>query len=88
MKNLINLDCENELEEFYQKYAGFKGTHLAGLLGIKGKGAANKANSLLEYAIKKRAAIVYRKEGRIDKARQMENWCDSIYGQMSDDIKW
>lgn len=84
----FNLDCPNDLQDFWDNYYGLKGSYLANKIGLKGKGAANKANRLSEYAANKKHAIEARLKGDVEKARRYEIICDGLYNIMSDDIKW
>lgn len=84
----FNLDCPNDLQDFWDNYYGSKSSDVAKKIGLKGKGAAGKANTLSNYAANKKYAIEARLKGDIERARRYEVACDTIYNSMSDDIKW
>lgn len=80
----INLDDENEVEQFIESYGTNRGRLLANRLGFTGTGSTKLANALSNYAWNKHTAISCRKAGKIGEAIMYENICDSIY---RDDIQ-
>lgn len=83
----LNLDDENEVATFISEFGTTKGLRLAKMLGICGKGAKSKANSLSNYAWNKHTAIQLRKAGKIENAQTYETICNIIYSKMDADIK-
>ena len=77
----INLDDENEVEKFIQKYNTQSGQIIANQLNLKGKGSALLAKALSNYAWNKKTAISCRIKGEIPKALEYEKICDNIYTQ-------
>lgn len=85
---IFNLDCPNEVEEFWQTYQLVNGRRLANLLGWKGKESTNNAYLYHGYAANKITAISCRKAGNIATALSYEGICERIYNRMPDNIKW
>lgn len=75
----VNLDDEQELEEFLETYEPQRGRQLANSLEFKGKSSVEAANGLMNYAHNKRAAMLCRKTGNIQGALGYEQICDRIY---------
>ncbi len=75
----INLDDEDEAQEFFNKYCHSTSHAIARDLGFEGKGAAEAAQNLFEYANGKLIAMRDRREGRISLALVSEEILDSIY---------
>lgn len=75
----VNLDDEQELEEFLESYEPSRGRQLANLLGFKGNRSVEAANGLMNYAQNKRAARLCRSAGTIESALGYERICDRIY---------
>jgi Ran GTPase-activating protein (RanGAP) involved in mRNA processing and transport len=78
----INLDDENEVENFINAHGTIKGRMLANRLGLKGVGSANLATALSNYAWNKKAAMAARiKPLAMQTAMDYENICDNIYSK-------
>ena len=88
MNSIINLDDENEVAEFIEKYKTTKGRRLANLLGLRGKGCVKVANNISCYAWNKFTAIGLRELGKIEKAQMYEGICDRIYKGLPSEVKW
>lgn len=75
----VNLDDEQEAQDFVNQYGTTKGRSLANLLGFAGVNSQFAANALSGYAWNKVAATKCRREGKIAIALQYEAICDRIY---------
>ena len=75
----INLDDQQEAEEFIELYRTSKGRLLANRLGLTGVGSSKLATALSNYAWNKVTAINCRTKGFIDSASAYESICDRIY---------
>jgi len=84
----LNLDDENEVEDFLATYGTLKGRALANRLEITGAGCVRRANNLSGYAWNKHTAIACRKRGEIEDALRYEAICERIYGRMDRRDQW
>ena len=75
----VNLDDQQELEQFLSSHEPARGRLLANMLRFKGRSAVRAANGLMNYAQNKRAANLLRSSGKIQKAKDYEDICDRIY---------
>ncbi len=75
----VNLDDQQELEQFLKLAEPARGRLLANMLRFKGRFAVRAANGLMNYAQNKRAANLLRSYGEIAKAKAYEDICDTIY---------
>ena len=87
MNKAFNLDDPTEVSDFIKTFGTLKGIALAHRLGISGKGAKVRANSLSNYAWNKHTAIDLRLQGKIETARTYEAICDRIYAEMHPSVK-
>jgi hypothetical protein len=75
----LNLDDEQEVEEFINNHGTRKGRLLANRLGLRGKGSTKLATALSNYVWNKHTAMALRRDGMIGTALEYEAICDSIY---------
>lgn len=89
MSNVPNLDAMtgDELAAFLTEYGSCSRTHAAKLVG-KRKGYTSVANSVVNYAANKNAAIYCRLRGDIVQAMNYETICERLYQALPADIRW
>ncbi len=75
----FNLDDEEDLVKFLDRFEPARGRLLANHLRFKGKNSARAANGLMNYAQNKRAARTCRDNDNIPEALHYEHICDLIY---------
>jgi hypothetical protein len=84
----LNLDDENQVKNWIEKFGTLRGRRLANQLGLKGKGAVKTANALSNYAWNKHTAIDNRKRGMIITAQNYEKICQAIYIELPSKYRW
>jgi len=75
----VNLDDEQELDEFWSAYGKLGPRALANRLGFRGPNSLKAAVALHRYAYRKRKAILLRRKGWMAQALKYEGVCDDIY---------
>jgi len=84
-----NLDAMpiSELRKFRKKYANPSQMSAMRLVGIRSD-AVKIAQELSKYAFYKSKAMAARGRGDLRRAIPDENFCETIYRGLPDDIKW
>ena len=77
----MNLDDDQERDEFLEAHNTRTGRSVANALGLKGPGADKLATALSNYAWNKHTAVNCRIRGDIQVAMQYEAICDRIYSE-------
>lgn len=86
---LPNFDCmsANELRAFWKKWHTATRAKAIALVGVR-KDAPKLAHTLANYAINKCVAVEARTQGLIATAQRYEGYCDALYKDLPEDLRW
>lgn len=84
----MNLDDEQEVTEFIQKYGTLGGEALARRLEMTGPALAQRGNFISEYVFIRNVAFALRRNGYIAGAVFYESRCDKIYKYLPLSDRW
>lgn len=86
---LPNLDCmpANELRAFWNEWHVANRAKAVALVGVR-KNAPKLAHTLASYAINKAVAVQARSQGLITTAQRYEGYCDNLYKELPEDLRW